>query len=90
LVIRLGKRQARWGYLALMLLPFPTVAALIVAGILPMLSLLVALALPIVLKALTTFWRQWDDPKGIVPAQALTIQSHLAVTALLVLALALS
>lgn len=90
LVVRLGKRHARWGYLALMLLPFPTLAALVVAGILPPLALLTALALPIVLKALATFWHRWDDPQGIQPAQALTIQSHLALTALLAAALALA
>ncbi len=87
LVVILGKRNARWGYVALMFLPFVSAVVLVALGLLPLVSLAVFLALPIVLKTVSVFWRTWDDPKAIVPAQALTIQSHLGVTAVLAVAL---
>jgi 1,4-dihydroxy-2-naphthoate octaprenyltransferase len=87
LVVILGKRHARWVYMALMFLPFASAAVLAALGLLPLVSLAVFLALPIVLKTVAVFWRTWDDPRAIVPAQVLTIQSHLGVTALLAIAL---
>ncbi len=87
LVVRLGKAWARWPYVVLMCLPFPTIIALVSLRLLPFSTLAVILASPLVARALIVFLRVWNDPLRIVPAQALTIQCHLLVTALLALSL---
>jgi len=83
LVVRLGKARSRWVYLALMLLPSVIVVALAAIRVWPATTLLVLLALPAVVGALRVCFRQWDDPRAIVPAQGLTILSHFLTTTLL-------
>jgi 1,4-dihydroxy-2-naphthoate octaprenyltransferase len=87
LVVRMGKNRAKFLYPALMFAPYVVCGALAVAGLFPWLAALMVVALPLVVKAVGIFWRNWDDPRAIVPAQALTIQSHLAVSALLTVGL---
>lgn len=87
LVVRMGKDRARFLYPVLMFAPYVVCGALAAIGLLPWLAALILVAFPIVLKAVRVFWRHWDDPKAIVPAQALTIQSHLAVSAFLTVGL---
>jgi 1,4-dihydroxy-2-naphthoate octaprenyltransferase len=83
LVVRLGKARARWVHWFLMLSPFVVVPGLVLAKVWPGTTLLVLLALPAVVAGLRVFARQWDDPRAIVPAQALTIASHALTTSLL-------
>jgi 1,4-dihydroxy-2-naphthoate octaprenyltransferase len=83
LVVRLGKARARWVHWFLMLSPFVVVPSLVLARVWPGTTLLVLLALPAVVAGLRVFARQWDDPRTIVPAQALTIASHALTTSLL-------
>jgi 1,4-dihydroxy-2-naphthoate octaprenyltransferase len=87
LVVRLGKSRSRATYVALMLGPFVTALALAATHILPWSSLALLVALPLVAKTLSIFRKEWDDPRAIVPAQGLTIASHLATTLLLTVGL---
>ena len=89
-MVRLGLAPSRWIYAVLMLAPFPflLVPGGRSRGCLPG-CLLAWLALPLALKGIAICWRQYAEPKKIVPAQALTIQTHLALGLLMVLGLLL-
>lgn len=82
LVVRLGKAHSRGAYVTLMLAPFAVAPVLAVTHVLPWSSVVLLLALPVVAKAVGVFRKEWDDPHAIVPAQGLTIASHLATTLL--------
>lgn len=78
LVVRMGKEESRWIFAALMLLPFP---AILVIGLIPTISpftLAAFLSLPLAVKAVLMLWTHFNSPTRIVPAQALTIQTHSA------------
>jgi len=90
LVVRLGLAPSRWIYAILMLLPFPFLLVLVAAQGLPALILAAWLALPLAVKGIKICWRHFSEPEKIVPAQALTIQTHLALGLLMVLGLLLS
>jgi len=87
LVVRLGKARSRGTYIALMLAPFVAAPILALMQILPWSSVVLLFALPVVAKAVGVFRKEWDDPRAIVPAQGLTIASHLATTLLLTVGL---
>lgn len=76
LVATLGVARARWGYLALMLTAFGAAAGLALAGILPMGTLLVLLALPIAAWTTTKVVRHYND-RSLAKASAGTIGLHL-------------
>jgi 1,4-dihydroxy-2-naphthoate polyprenyltransferase len=78
LVVRLGLLTSRWVYLALMLLPFPFLFFLAASREISTLILLSCLVLPLALKAISILWRHYETADQVIPAQALTIQSHLA------------
>ncbi|HSO71728.1 MAG TPA: prenyltransferase, partial [Thermodesulfobacteriota bacterium] len=89
LVVRWGLAPSRWIYILLMVLPFPFLIFL--TGVQGMTAwiLLGWLALPLALKGMGILWREHNNPEKIVPAQALTIQTHLAHGLLMVLGLLL-
>ncbi len=90
LVVRLGISPSRHVFLLLMLAPWPTLAWLVHGlGLSPWLYLALAAALPAA-KAVLITYRRHDDPRALVPAQALTILTHLATGALMLLGLALA
>lgn len=89
LVVRLGQGPARWVYAALMLAPYPFLLFLVFGQGLPAWVLLAWLTLPLALKGVRICFQQYGDPKGIVPAQALTIQTHLSLGLLTVIGLLL-
>ncbi len=78
LVVRLGLLSSRWIYVLLMILPFPFLLFLLGTQKISFLILLAWLALPLAIKAIRILWRQYATFEQIVPAQALTIQTHLA------------
>jgi 1,4-dihydroxy-2-naphthoate polyprenyltransferase len=78
LVVRLGLAPSRWIYLALMLLPYPFLFFLwLNQGISPMV-LLSCLSLPLAVKGIRILWIHYGSVERVIPAQALTIQTHLS------------
>jgi 1,4-dihydroxy-2-naphthoate polyprenyltransferase len=77
LVVRLGLSPSRWIYLFLMLLPFPFLVFLAATQEISYLVLLALLVLPLALKAIVILWNHFETVEKVVPAQALTIQTHL-------------
>jgi 1,4-dihydroxy-2-naphthoate polyprenyltransferase len=89
LVVRLGLSSSRFIYFVLMLLPFPFLIFLVRNYGFSAYSLIAWLALPLALKALSISWRHYAEPEKIVTAQALTIQTHLALGLLMIVGLLL-
>lgn len=78
LVVRLGLARSRVVYAVIMLLPFPSLAWLVHGwGLTPWLYLAVCAAVP-TMRAIAIAWKSYDDPAALVPAQALTIVTHLS------------
>jgi 1,4-dihydroxy-2-naphthoate polyprenyltransferase len=77
LVVRLGLLTSRWIYLFLMILPFPFLLFLAASQEISYLVLLSCLVLPLALKAIAILWRHYGTVERVIPAQALTIQTHL-------------
>ncbi len=89
LVVRLGTRRSRIYYLVLMILPFPSLVLLVeVLGLSAWLYLGWAV-LPLALRAVSLAWRFHDQHDKLVPAQGLTITTHLALGCLMVVGLLL-
>jgi 1,4-dihydroxy-2-naphthoate octaprenyltransferase len=89
LVVRLGVRRSRWIYASLMVFPFIAILVMIFSGYLSYFSLVSFLCLPLAIKAVSLAWIHFDSHLQIIPAQALTIQTHLAFGVLLSLGLLL-
>ena len=79
LVVRLGLLPSRWIYLFLMTLPFLFLFFLLGSQGISFLVLLSWLAL----KAIRIFWGTYRTYEQIIPAQALTIQTHMALGVLM-------
>ena len=77
LVVRLGKKNALWGYLFLMLFPYLLVLCGVIIKILPYPTLLILLTLPLALKALGNAWKNYGETPKLLPSNALTILTHL-------------
>jgi 1,4-dihydroxy-2-naphthoate octaprenyltransferase len=73
MVVRLGRRAARLGYLILVLLAHASVAAGIAGGVLPTSTIAVIAALPFSLVAMRELWRHAETPEKLAPAIKLTI-----------------
>lgn len=76
LVATLGVQRARWGYVSLLVAAFGAAVGLAIAGIVPMGSLLVLLALPIAAWTATKVVRHYAD-RSLAKASAGTIGLHL-------------
>ena len=76
LVVRLGLRNARRVYAALMLAPFASIFFLLEAFHLPDLLVAALVALPLAVQAISKAWRVPPTEPEFIPAQALTIQTH--------------
>jgi 1,4-dihydroxy-2-naphthoate octaprenyltransferase len=90
LVVRLGFLPSRWVYLFLMTLPFPFLFFLLGTQGISSLILLSWLALPLALKAIRIFWDHYHTFDQLIPAQALTIQTHLLTGVLMLTGILLS
>lgn len=87
LVVRLGLARSRVVYAGMMLAPFPSLAWLVHGwGLTPWLYLALGAAIPTT-RAVAIAWKSYDDPAALVPAQALTIISHLSTGLLMALGL---
>ncbi len=78
LVVHLGLLPSRWIYLFLMTLPFLFLFFLMGSQGISFQVLLSFLALPLAIKAIRIFWGNYAAFEQIIPAQALTIQTHMA------------
>jgi 1,4-dihydroxy-2-naphthoate octaprenyltransferase len=87
LVVRLGLRNARRVYAALMLAPFASIFFLLEAFHLPDLLVAALVALPLAVQAIRVAWRVPPTEPEFIPAQALTIQTHALVGLAMTLAL---
>jgi 1,4-dihydroxy-2-naphthoate octaprenyltransferase len=89
LVVVLGKKQARWGYLALIAGAFGAVVLGVVAGWLPPTALLMLLTVPLAAYAIVMLFRHYRE-RVLIKANATTIVLHLASGLLLALGLFLT
>lgn len=86
LVVTLGKRAARFGYLLLVLAPFALIGGGVLEGKLPAAALAALAGLPLALWASAILFRRYQD-RALVRANAKTIQLQALVGLALVLAL---
>ncbi len=84
LVVVLGKRRARWGYVALLVAATLVLVAGVVTGALPKLALLGLVALPLGVKATRVLLAQFES-RALVQANAATVQLQLAAGLLMAL-----
>nr|MBN2276262.1 1,4-dihydroxy-2-naphthoate octaprenyltransferase [candidate division Zixibacteria bacterium] len=82
LVVTLGKKRARYGYYFLIFGNYAIIILAVAFARLTPYALLALLSLPIALKTVRLFSREFDKIAELIPAQAGTIQVHL-VTGLL-------
>jgi 1,4-dihydroxy-2-naphthoate octaprenyltransferase len=76
LVVSLGKKRATVGYYFLISGSYAGVILAVVFGYLTPYALLAMLSLPIALKTVKIFARNYERIQEIIPAQAGTIQTH--------------
>ena len=89
LVVLLGKRRARWGYLFLLAVAFGWLLYWLAAGLLPLGALLIMASIPLAVYAGRIAVREYDQ-RSLIRANAATIQLHLAFGLLLVVGLLVS
>jgi len=86
-VVRLGRNRSRLIYTVLMLGPYAVVLYWVLAGKGSWLYLAVLLTMPLALKAIKILNAHYQTYDEIIPAQALTIQTHLALGVVMSVAL---
>jgi 1,4-dihydroxy-2-naphthoate octaprenyltransferase len=89
LVVRWGLAPSRYVYILLMILPYPFLVFLVAVLGMPAWILLGWLTLPLALRGIAVLWKEYDKPGKIVPAQAMTIQTHMLLGLLMVTGLLL-
>jgi 1,4-dihydroxy-2-naphthoate octaprenyltransferase len=85
LIVRMGKKRGSALYSVVMLLSFVPVIAGAASGLMPKWTLLALLALITAGRAISIVRAAYDDPKGMTPANGLTIVSHLVMGIILIL-----
>ena len=89
LVVLLGPKRARIGYIIIMALTYAAVAAFVALGGLPAWALLGLATLPLAAKAVAVAMRHYAEPYTLLPANAQTILVHFATGILLAVGLVL-
>lgn len=89
-VVRMGLDRAAHWYVALMATTFALILLLWLVGVYPVAALMALLSVAISMKAVRIVLEKHADVKALVPAQAMTIQAHLAVGLLLTLGFVLA
>ncbi|MBD3372948.1 MAG: 1,4-dihydroxy-2-naphthoate octaprenyltransferase [Candidatus Coatesbacteria bacterium] len=77
LVVRLGRRRSRWVFAFLLSAAYLVSLLLPLLGLLPYWTLLIFSTLPLALRALRHAWKHYDEPLGLIPAEAATVQLQL-------------
>lgn len=75
LVVQWGPRRARYGYILIISAAFITLPILAVVPHLSVWVLLPFVALPLAVKGMKILWQEYLSHEGVVPAQALNIQT---------------
>lgn len=83
LVVRQGKKAAMPGYYFLIFGSYAGVVLAVIFGLLSPYSLIALLSLPIALKTVRIFSREYEKIKELIPAMAGTVQTHLLVGVLM-------
>ncbi|MGW8225325.1 MAG: 1,4-dihydroxy-2-naphthoate octaprenyltransferase [Anaerolineales bacterium] len=89
LVVMLGKKRARWGYLLLLSVAFGLLLYWLAAGLLPASTLLILASLPLAIYAARIALNEYDQ-RSLVRANVATIRLQLAFGLLLVVGLLVS
>jgi 1,4-dihydroxy-2-naphthoate polyprenyltransferase len=89
LVVLLGKKRARWGYVALMVLTFGLILYWLITGAFPLGAALALGSIPLAWKASLTVMRDYDK-RSLSRASAATIQVQLVAGLLLAVGLVIS
>jgi 1,4-dihydroxy-2-naphthoate octaprenyltransferase len=89
-VVRLGRKKARMGYPLILAITYAFAVMLISFGVMPILSLIVLLTIPLAYKASKIVLANPDNVRALIPAQALTVQIHMIGGLLLAGGIALS
>jgi 1,4-dihydroxy-2-naphthoate polyprenyltransferase len=90
MVVRLGPGPSRYLYCAIMLAAFLAVIFLVGTVGLPYLIMLSFVAFPMAFRAMRVLWKEYLSHEGVIPAQALTIQTLIAHGLLISLGVVLS
>jgi 1,4-dihydroxy-2-naphthoate octaprenyltransferase len=77
LVVRLGKKQARWGFLGLVVFVYAAVVIPVAMGILPTTFLLALLTVPLAFRSVKRAMRYFEHSEKIMLAQADFLKVHL-------------
>ena len=78
LVVRLGRKRAVWGYVALLVAAYLVIVVSVVVSILPYTALLALATVPLAYKAIRGAVRFHSDTPKLIPTQATHIQLYLA------------
>ncbi len=76
-VVRLGKKSAVWGYVALWAASYVIILMAAAFRLIALSTLVMLLTLPIGIRAVRILWAHYDDSPALAPALAMTIQVHL-------------
>ena len=85
LVVRMGLKTSRYAYLTIFFLAYAFVVYFVIIEILPLLSLITLLGVPIALSNIVKLWTKFEQPKELVPVQAKTIMLHALSMVLLII-----
>ncbi len=78
-VVRLGRRRASFWYAVFLGIVYVSIAAGVLLKVVPTYALAALLTLPVAFKAVVTTRTNYDDPKALTPANAMTIKLHLII-----------
>ena len=90
LVVRFGPDISRYLYCFILFLAYIAIIFLVALAGISYLIMITFIAFPLALKAMTLCWKEYLSHTGLIPAQALTIQTLIAQGLLLSLGLILS
>ena len=78
-VVRMGLSNAAKWYAAIMSATFAVIIALWIVGVYPAMALLGLIPAAIAVRAVRIALKQHEEPRSLLPAQAMTVQIHLLV-----------
>ena len=90
LVVRLGSETSRYFYCAIMLMAYVSIIIMASLRVISPLILISFFSFPLTFKAMQVLWREYLSLEGLIPAQALTIQTLIAHGLLLSLAIGIT
>jgi 1,4-dihydroxy-2-naphthoate octaprenyltransferase len=89
-VVSLGRSAARYAYALILLATYLSVIVGVATGIIPSLSLVSLLTIPVSVAAVKKLFEVYDDPRGVVAVCGMTVVIHLFTGLLLALGVGIS